>query len=47
MVDPMTELHLGDQLIQYDRDATIVAYSNMEYSSAEECGCSVCCNFLS
>jgi hypothetical protein len=42
----MTDLRLGDQLIQYDRNATVAAYSNVESGSAQRCGCDVCRNFL-
>src|SRR5258708_23572764 len=43
---PMTELRLGDQLVSYDRDATVAAYAQLQRGSAEMCGCSVCRNFL-
>jgi len=42
----MTELRLGDQLVRYDRDATVAAYAHLQRGSAEMCGCNVCRNFL-
>lgn len=42
----MTELRLGDQLVRYDRDATLTAYVRLKRGSAEMCGCNVCRNFL-
>ncbi len=42
----MTELRLGDQLIRYDRDATVAGYLSVQRGSAEECGCPVCRNFI-
>src|SRR6266568_4683509 len=42
----MTELRLGDQLVRYDRDATLAAYAQLPQGWAEECGCSTCRNFI-
>jgi hypothetical protein len=41
----MTELRIGDQLIRYDREATIAAYSQVEQGGAGRCSCSGCRNF--
>jgi hypothetical protein len=40
------ELRLGDQLIRYDRAATIQAYAAITTDDAAECGCSFCRNFI-
>lgn len=42
----MPERRLGDQLIRYDRDATVAAYSQVRHGDAERCGCSGCRNFI-
>ena len=42
----MTKLELGDQLVSYDADATVAAYSEMENGGAERCGCAYCRNFI-
>src|SRR5690348_10883985 len=41
----MTELQIGDQLIQFDRAATVSAYAQLEHGGADVCTCSACCNF--
>ena len=41
----MTELRIGDQLIRFDRDATIAAYAQMQCGGADRCSCSGCRNF--
>jgi|SRR5579864_2566128 len=41
----MTELRIGDQLIRFDRDATVGAYSQMQNGGADRCSCSGCRNF--
>lgn len=41
----MTELRIGDQLIRFDRDATIAAYSQIQDGGADRCSCSGCRNF--
>src|SRR6266568_3905906 len=40
----MTELHLGDQTIRYDRDATAAVYGTLKRGGLEECGCLFCRN---
>jgi hypothetical protein len=42
----MTEHRLGDQLVRYDRDATVAAYAALHHGDAERCGCSGCRNFI-
>src|SRR5713226_775559 len=42
----MAELRLGDQLVRYDRDATLAAYAELQHGDAERCGCSGCRNFI-
>src|SRR5437879_3879445 len=42
----MTKLRLGDQLVRYDRDATLSAYAHLQQGWAEKCGCSGCRNFI-
>ena len=41
----MTELRLGDQLIEHDRDLTMTAYHNLQAGEADRCGCDSCRNF--
>jgi hypothetical protein len=41
----MTELRIGDQLIRFDRDATVLAYSQIPQGDADRCDCSGCRNF--
>jgi len=41
----MTELRIGDQLIRFDREATIAAYSQVPHGDADRCSCSGCRNF--
>ena len=41
----MEELRLGDQLVRYDRDATIHAYNLLPFGGADGCGCVHCRNF--
>jgi len=40
------ELRLGDQLVRYDRDATLAAYAQLQHGDAERCGCAGCRNFI-
>ena len=42
----MEQIHLGDQIIRYDRKRTRTAYARMKYGSAERCGCPYCQNFV-
>ena len=41
----MTELRIGDQLIRFDREATVAAYSQVPQGDANRCPCSGCRNF--
>ena len=41
----MNQLRIGDQLIRYDRTATVAAYSQMKQAGADLCTCSGCRNF--
>jgi hypothetical protein len=41
----VTELRIGDQLIRFDREATIAAYSAVTQGWADRCTCSGCRNF--
>jgi hypothetical protein len=41
----MTELRIGDQLIRFDREATVAAYSDVPQGWADQCSCSGCRNF--
>ena len=41
----MEELRLGDQLIRYDREATVDAYKLLTTGGAELCNCLYCRNF--
>jgi hypothetical protein len=41
----MEEFRLGDQLIRYDREATVAAYSSVPSSGTDRCGCVHCRNF--
>jgi hypothetical protein len=41
----MEQKELGDQVIRYDREQTVRAYSPIERGEAERCGCSYCLNF--
>jgi hypothetical protein len=41
----MIELHIGDQLVRFDRDATVSAYSQIPQGEADSCPCSGCRNF--
>jgi hypothetical protein len=41
----MIELRIGDQLIHYDREATVAAYSQVQQGGAGRCSCSGCRNF--
>ncbi len=41
----MEELRLGDQLVRYDREATVAAYIGLVVGGAESCGCVHCRNF--
>ena len=42
----MPELRIGDQLIRFDRDATVAAYAQTKKGEADFCGCSGCRNFV-
>ena len=42
----MVELRLGDQLVRYDRNATLAAYVQLQQGWAERCRCSGCRNFI-
>jgi hypothetical protein len=42
----MAELRLGDQLAQYDRNATLAAYAELQQGWTERCGCGGCRNFI-
>jgi hypothetical protein len=41
----MTELRIGDQLIRFNRNATIAAYAQIQNGGADRCTCSGCRNF--
>ena len=41
----MEELRLGDQLVRYDREATVAAYGALPSGGADRCGCVHCRNF--
>jgi hypothetical protein len=41
----MQELRLGDQVVRYDRDATVTAYAILKCGDADRCGCVYCRNF--
>ncbi len=41
----MKELRIGDQLIRFDREGTVVAYSAVTQGWADRCTCSGCRNF--
>lgn len=41
----MNELRLGDQLVRYDREATVAAYSAVLSGDADRCACIYCRNF--
>jgi|SRR5579864_174575 len=41
----MEELRLGDQLVRYDREATVKAYNTLSSGGAERCNCLYCRNF--
>lgn len=43
----MEEIHLGNQLAVYDREATIGAYELLSSGGAERCNCIYCRNFAS
>lgn len=40
-----TELRLGDQVIEYERELTVAAYQNIAEGGALICGCDGCRNF--
>jgi len=42
----MNQLRIADQLIRYDRVATVAAYSQMKQGGADLCTCSGCRNFV-
>jgi hypothetical protein len=42
----VAELRIGDQLIGFDREATVAAYSQIRHGDAERCGCAGCRNFI-
>jgi hypothetical protein len=39
-------LAVGDYIVEYDRDATIAAYSRIAVPGPEECGCCYCRNWV-
>jgi hypothetical protein len=41
----MKELRLGDQLVRYDRDATVAAYQAFPSGYVNRCNCVTCRNF--
>lgn len=41
----MEELHLGDQMARFDRDATVATYNLLSSRGAERCNCIHCRNF--
>jgi hypothetical protein len=41
----MEEFRLGDQLVRYDRGATVAAYTAVPSGDAERCNCIYCRNF--
>jgi len=41
----MEELRLGDQVIRYDREATVEAYRHVESGCSDHCSCNQCRNF--
>jgi hypothetical protein len=41
----MEELRLGDQLIRYDREATVAAYQLLSSGCTDKCRCDGCRNF--
>ena len=41
----MEEFRLGDQLVRYDREATVTAYAALPSGDAERCNCIYCRNF--
>ena len=41
----MAELRIGDQLIRYDREATVAAYLEVKEGLTARCGCAECRNF--
>jgi hypothetical protein len=42
----MIEMHLGDQTLRYDREATAAIYASMKNGWAEDCGCVGCRNLM-
>ena len=42
----MIEFRIGDQLIRFDREATVIAYSEMPQGGADRCTCTGCRNFV-
>jgi hypothetical protein len=42
----LTKLELGDQLVSYDTEAAVAAYSEMSNGGAERCGCAYCRKFI-
>jgi hypothetical protein len=43
---PMTELHIGEQTIRYDREATAAIYASLKGGWAEDCLCVGCRNLM-
>jgi hypothetical protein len=41
----MEQIQLGNQVITFDREQTIKAYSALQGGDAERCGCAPCLNF--
>lgn len=42
----MTEVRIGDQIIRFDREATIAIYANEKNGWAEDCLCAGCQNLM-
>lgn len=42
----MTELHIGEQTIRYDREATAAIYASLKGGWAEDCLCAGCRNLM-
>ncbi len=42
----MTAVKLGDQEIEFDREATAAAYRQVDSGDAKRCGCTGCRNFI-
>jgi len=42
----MTDMHMGDQIVRYDREATAAIYAGLDGGWAEECQCVGCRNLM-